>query len=221
MSLNNLPKYPKIQFITSPSEKYSELETIEECCKGGIKWVQLRMKDTDDTEFEKTALKAQEICKNYNAIFIINDNVALAKKINADGVHLGKKDMHPEEARKILGNNAIIGGTANTFEDIELLEKANVDYIGLGPYKFTQTKKNLSSVLGIQGLKKIKSQCQKENINIPIYAIGGIQSSDFKSISETGIECIAISSAVNQSNNIEAKISAFLQISKKTYNKRH
>ena len=112
--------------------------------------------------------------------FILNDRVELAALIGADGVHLGKNDMSPMEARSILGPQAIIGGTANTFDDILRLIDESVDYIGLGPFRFTSTKKNLSPVLGIEGYAHIFQLCKEHNINIPIVAIGGLDKSDFK-----------------------------------------
>ncbi len=211
MIQSNKAKYYNIQFITSPSEKYTELETIEECCKAGIKWIQLRMKDTEESEFEKNAVKAQQICKNYNSIFIINDNVALAKRISADGVHIGKNDLNPLKAREILGNKFIIGGTANTFEDITSLNESGVNYIGLGPFRFTETKENLSPVLGLNGYKRIVEQCLRKNIDIPIYAIGGIKSNDFMALKATGIHGIAVSSAISNARNIKEKVKEFLK----------
>ena len=97
--------------------------------------------------------KQSKICRKYNATLILNDHVHLVKEIGANGVHLGKSDMSPVKARELLGSNYIIGGTANNMEDIRQLHKSGVDYIGLGPFRFTRTKKNLAPILGIEGYK--------------------------------------------------------------------
>ena len=109
------------------------------------------MKNAPRTEIVKTGFVLQELCYKYGATLIIDDEVQICKDLNSDGVHLGKNDMDPEEARKILGNTKVIGGTANTFEDIVTLVNKGVDDIGLGPFRFTTTKDNLSPILGIEG----------------------------------------------------------------------
>ncbi|MDR1698593.1 MAG: thiamine phosphate synthase [Prevotellaceae bacterium] len=184
------------QFITHTNEKYNYLQSAELALAGGCRWVQLRMKDAPLHEVEKTALKLREMCREAGATFIIDDHVALAKKVGADGVHIGKTDMPPEEARAILGKDFIIGGTANTFEDIKRLAAAGVDYVGLGPFRFTQTKKNLSSVLGLEGYEKIIKQCRAANINLPVVAIGGITTADIRAIMNTGVCGIAVSGSI-------------------------
>ncbi len=100
------------------------------------------MKNKSYEEWLQIAKEVKSVCDKYQTILIINDNAEIAKEIDADGVHLGKNDMSVAEARAILGKDKIIGGTANTVEDIEYLQSAGVDYIGLGPYKFTETKKS-------------------------------------------------------------------------------
>jgi len=191
-----MKNYKKIQYITSPSETDTITQIVEKVCKSGIRWVQFRQKNVTIDEFEREAIKVQNICKKYNAVFIVNDNVDIAKKIHADGVHLGKNDISPVRARELLGDDAIIGGTANTFSDIQELNKIGIDYIGLGPYRFTTTKKNLSPILGINGYTEIIRQCKIHNIKIPIYAIGGITNKDVKPILNTGIYGIAVSAEI-------------------------
>ncbi|MDR1761477.1 MAG: thiamine phosphate synthase, partial [Bacteroidales bacterium] len=131
-------------FITHQTEKYSYVESTELALRGGCKHIQLRMKDAPLVEIEKTAHTVKKMCDEHNACFYIDDHVEICKNVQATGVHLGKMDMPPAEARKILGKDFIIGGTANTFDDIINLHRASVDYIGLGPFRFTETKKNLS-----------------------------------------------------------------------------
>ena len=155
--------------------------------EGGCRWVQLRMKDASDEEVEAIAVKVQELCRHYGATFIIDDRVELVKKLKADGVHLGKNDMPISEARRILGNEFIIGGTANTFDDVKAHYLSGADYIGCGPFRFTTTKKKLSPILGFEGYRSITSQMKAEGINLPIVAIGGITIDDIPEIMLGGI----------------------------------
>ena len=108
----------RLQFITHQTERYSYIDSARIALEGGCRWIQLRMKDADETLLEETALIVQKMCKDYDATFIIDDNVFLVKKIKADGVHLGRNDMPIAEARKILGDDFIIGATVNTFDDV-------------------------------------------------------------------------------------------------------
>lgn len=184
-----------LQFITHSNDRYNYLQSAELALEGGCKWIQLRMKDVPVEEIKPIALKIKTLCKEHNAIFLIDDHVELCKKVGADGVHLGKNDMNPAEARKILGVDFIIGGTCNTYEDI-LKIKDDVDYIGCGPFRFTTTKKNLAPVLGLDGYKEIVWNCRSNNINIPIVAIGGITAEDIPDILNAGPNGIALSGTI-------------------------
>lgn len=144
-----------LQFITHPSDKMTILEEIENAVNGGCKWVQLRMKNAPREEIIEVATKAKDICKEHECILVIDDYVDIAKELALDGVHLGKNDMAPTEAREILGEEFIIGVTANTIDDIEAVRHLDIDYIGLGPFRFTQTKEKLSPVLGLNGYQDI------------------------------------------------------------------
>ena len=119
-----------VQFITHYTEKYSYLDSVRIALEGGCRWIQLRMKDASDNEVRPIAYKVKEWCKIMNVTFIIDDRVELVKEVGADGVHLGKNDMPIAEARKILGDDFIIGGTANTFEDVKAHYEAGANYIG-------------------------------------------------------------------------------------------
>lgn len=148
------------------------------------------------------------------ADYIINDNVYLAKKMDADGVHLGLTDMSILEARTILGETKIIGGTANTFEHILQRTSENCDYIGLGPFQFTTTKEKLSPILGLEGYRSIVEQMKAKNIQIPLYAIGGIQLENIESLMETGIHGIAVSGLITQNGQPKELIT---QLNEKLY----
>src|SRR5207248_2273587 len=138
---------------------------------------------------------------NHHAIFIVNDHVDLAKEINAAGIHLGLEDTPIETARTLLGKCKIIGGTANTLDDVLKRVKDGCDYIGLGPYRMTKTKEKLSPVLGIEGYIKIMDELKKRGINIPVYAVGGIELEDIEKILKTGIEGIAVSGLITRHSN--------------------
>ena len=190
-----------VQFITHYTERYSYLDSVRIALEGGCQWIQLRMKEASPEDILPIAKEAMSLCRKYDATFIIDDYVELAKQIGADGVHLGKNDMPITEARKTLGKDFIIGGTANTFEDIQMLYKAGADYIGCGPFRFTTTKKNLSSILRLEGYQQIISQMKENNISLPLIAIGGITKKDIPSLMQTGINGIALSGSILRAEN--------------------
>ena len=185
-----------IQFITHTTDSIGYVEGARLALEGGCKWVQLRMKDATDDEVRNAAVEIQPLCKEHEAVFVLDDRVELAKELHADGVHLGKNDMPVDEARRILGEEYIIGGTANTFEDIERLARQGADYIGCGPFRFTTTKKNLAPVLGIDGYREIIEKMIKAGIDLPVVAIGGITADDIDAILATGVRGIAVSGTV-------------------------
>ena len=128
-----------IQFISHYTDRIGYLDSIRLALEGGCRWVQLRVKNATIDELRPMALEAQRMCREAGATFIIDDQVALVKEIGADGVHLGKNDMPVAEARKVLGPDFIIGGTANTFEDVKMHYESGANYIGCGPFRFTTT----------------------------------------------------------------------------------
>jgi thiamine-phosphate pyrophosphorylase len=188
-------------FITHQTERYDYLQSVEIALAGGCRRVQLRMKGAAPPEVEKTGRRAKELCCRYGAELYIDDHVEVCKNIRAKGVHLGKTDMPPSEARKLLGNGFVIGGTANTFEDIQRLTGEGVDYIGLGPFRFTTTKENLSPVIGLSGYRKIMGQCREQGFRLPVFAIGGITPDDIPEILSAGVSGIALSSAILRAKN--------------------
>ena len=204
-SLNNskkvLPQNFHLQFISHHFEGNSYLDSIRMALEGGCRWVQLRMKETPDEVLLENAIKAKELCRQFGATFIIDDNVEIVQKVEADGVHLGKNDMPVDQCRAILGERYIIGGTANTFDDVKKLATAGADYIGCGPFWFTTTKKNLSPILGLDGYREIVRRMKEEEINLPIVAIGGITYDDITPILETGVSGIAISGSILRAEN--------------------
>jgi thiamine-phosphate pyrophosphorylase len=194
------------QFITNSSNPSDLFNSIEKVLESGCRWIQLRMKNASEAEVTDATLTAKAMCERYDATLIIDDYVDIAKKTGAHGVHLGKTDMPIFEARKMLDENFIIGATANNFDDIRLSVNAEADYIGLGPFRFTETKTNLSPTLGLHGYQTILNQCKRERITLPIIAIGGIKTDDIIDIMSIGVSGIALSSEILQSNNPTNKV---------------
>lgn len=199
-----------IQFITHSNTRYDYVEGARLALEGGCRWIQLRMKDAQEVEFLLAAKQIGAMCKEYGATFILDDHVEWVGITGADGVHLGKNDMPVDEARNQLGANRIIGGTANTFEDVERLWRQGANYIGCGPYRFTTTKKNLSPVLGLDGYRHIISQMKAHDINLPVVAIGGILQPDIKDIMATGVSGIAVSGAILNAENPVEEMKSFI-----------
>lgn len=185
-----------LQYISHFTPQISYAEGIRMALEGGCRWIQLRMKDATAEEIIACAEEVLPLCRRHGAKFLLDDHVELVRQLGADGVHLGKNDMPVDEARKILGPDIIIGGTANTIEDIIRLHKQGADYIGCGPFRFTTTKKNLSPILGLDGYKSIVLKMKELGIDLPIVAIGGITVEDIPAVMGTGVSGIALSGAI-------------------------
>lgn len=185
-----------LQFITNESDKYSIAEEVQMAIEGGCRWVQLRMKDATDEEVRETALELIPMCQETDTFLVINDRVNVVNDLKVSGVHLGKDDMNPLEARELLGPHAIIGITANTAADIIKYKGKDIDYVGVGPFRFTTTKKNLAPELGLDGYKAIVDEVRTAGIELPLVAIGGITIDDIESLMATGIQGIAMSGAI-------------------------
>ncbi len=199
-----------VQFITHQTDSISYKESALLALDGGCKWVQLRMKGATDDEAEPIALELLEECHKRGATFILDDRVELCKKIGADGVHLGKNDMPVNEARELLGHDFIIGGTANTFDDIKRLRALSADYIGCGPFRFTRTKEHLAPVIGLDGYRSIIEQMRQELVRIPVCAIGGIELADVPALLNAGVQGVAVSGAILRADNPAEMMRSFL-----------
>ena len=182
-----------LQFITHHTDRYDEIAGTRAVLEGGCRWVQLRMKDAPAEEVLCIGREIEKLCREYGAKFILDDHVELVRELNAD--------TPIAEARRLLGPEYLIGATANTFEDIERGAGQGADYIGLGPFRFTQTKRNLSPVLGLEGYRTIMERCRNAGIALPVVAIGGITAADVEDILATGVTGIALSGALLQAEN--------------------
>jgi thiamine-phosphate pyrophosphorylase len=200
-------------FITHRTAKFTYLQSAEAALEGGCRQLQFRMKDASSAaEFEETARQVKRLCDSFGADLYVNDRAEVCASIGAKGVHLGKQDMSPTEARAVLGGGFVVGGTANTFDDIVRLHDEGADYIGLGPFRFTRTKQNLSPVLGMEGYGRIISLCRSRNINTPIIAIGGIASDDVAAILRLGAAGVALSSSILNAANPKEEMRKIINI---------
>ena len=189
---------PKLHYISQGTSPKEHLENIQKACNAGAELVQLRLKGVSEKKLLKFAHEAREITSHFQTRLIINDHYKIAKEVKADGVHLGKTDSCPTVARKYLYTWQLIGGTANTLQDCETLIEKEVDYISLGPFRFTETKENLPAVLGLNGYAAIMDVLKSET---PIISVGGITTEDVTAILETGISGIAVSGAITRDFN--------------------
>jgi len=190
----------KLHYIIPDIDDQRLLKKVDQACASGVEWLQLRIKNRSFENWLDIALKVKKIADLYQAKLIINDNVDITKQIDASGVHLGKDDISPLAARAILGDSSIIGCTVNTVEDIQRLCEQGVDYMGIGPFKSTLTKKKLSPLLGLDKMAYIIKRCKTLNIQIPLIAIGGIELDDLSDLFDAGVDGVAISSAITNSD---------------------
>ncbi|MEO6522893.1 MAG: thiamine phosphate synthase [Mucilaginibacter sp.] len=186
----------RLHYISQQPENGTHITAIKAALEAGARWIQLRVKNQPEEDILQYALYAGELCKEYGAKLIVNDHPEIALKAGAYGLHLGLDDMPVEKARAIVGKSMIIGGTANTFEHIKQRVAEGVDYIGLGPYRFTKTKQKLSPILGLEGYAEIIKRVRLADIQIPIIAIGGIEEQDISAIMKTGLYGVAVSGAI-------------------------
>lgn len=186
-------------------------EAVEEAIKGGVTFVQLREKNTDYEDMKKIAIEVKAVTDRYNIPFVINDNVMLCKEIDADGVHVGADDMSVSEARKILGNDKIIGGTARTLERAIQAYNEGSDYLGIGAV-FTTTTKEGTTHMTKDLANKINSA-----VPIPTVAIGGINSENVSSLKGYGVSGIAVVSAIFAQENITDACIKLKNLSESTF----
>lgn len=202
----------RLHFVTQDVPHMSLSELIEAACTGGVRWIQLRVKGMEFTDWLRCAYDAQVICKRFGARLVINDNAVVCRQVGAAGVHLGRNDMSPEWARDIVGPDVIIGGSANSESDIARLVRARVDYIGIGPFRLTRTKTDLSPVLGAEGIQRLVSFARSVAPEIPVVAIGGIEIEDVAALLGTGLHGVAVSGAIAQGQATKTNAARFVRV---------
>lgn len=193
----------KLQYISQGFTQAEQEFNINNALDNGAQWIQVRWKEAPEHKMIRLCENIKKLCSEYKSVCIINDHVHIAKDIDADGVHLGLKDTSVEAARSVLGNNKMIGGTANTFSDVLQRIEESCDYIGLGPLRFTSTKEQLSPILGFEGYEKIIRELREKSMGIPkIFAIGGIILDDTARLLQSGIYGVAVSGQITDQPSI-------------------
>lgn len=199
----------RLQYISQQQQGLSHANAIHKALDAGCRWIQLRVKDQPLTAVHATAAAARRLCDRYNALLIINDYPHIAKNEGADGLHLGLTDISIPEARDIVGPDMLIGGTANTWNDVWQRTQEGVDYIGLGPFRFTRTKQQLSPILGIAGYQHILQQAATAAVSLPpVIAIGGITTDDIPALLQAGLHGIAVSGVITNATDASAVVAA-------------
>lgn len=199
-----------LQYITNTDSPHTIPEQVKAVLEGGCRWIQLRMKDASVDEVAEMARIIKPLTDEKEAFLIINDHVDVCRDVNCTGVHLGKSDMPPSKARIELGPLAVIGVTANTIEDIRAVSALDIDYIGMGPYADTSTKKNLAPILGLPGITALCDDMKAEDINIAHVAVGGIRLEDVESLLEAGCDGLAVSGAIAFADDMAEATRKFL-----------
>lgn len=173
----------------------SLVQAVEQALKGGATFVQLREKNSSPDEIEKLALEIKELTSKYGVPFVIDDEVEIAKKVDADGVHIGQSDMALERARRILGNDKIIGVTARSLEQAVAAEKGGADYLGIGALFATGTKKDTTP------MSKETARAITSTVGIPVVGIAGINKDNAVLLKDYGLDGIAVVSAIFGAEN--------------------
>lgn len=196
----------RLYFISQQTATKTHLNTIAEALAAGCRLVQLRVKNQPESIVLEQAKAAKALCDRYSAKLIINDYPHVAKTIDAWGIHVGLQDMPPGAVRAIVGRQMIVGGTANTFEHIQQRVDEGVDYVGLGPFRFTATKEKLSPILGLEGYQRIMEKVRAAGFQLPIVAIGGILSEDVPGLRDAGLYGVAVSGAITNAVDKEGEV---------------
>jgi thiamine-phosphate pyrophosphorylase len=192
--------------------KQTLMEQVESALKGGATCIQLREKQLDDSAFLAEAMAMKKLCQGYGVPFIVNDNVDIAVKCQADGVHLGLGDLPPQNARALVGENMMIGVSARTVERAIQAEKAGADYLGVGAVFTTTTKPDALSI----SHDTVKEICQA--VSIPVVAIGGISKQNILELSGIGVAGVALVSSIFASEDIEMECRTLRMLSEKMVN---
>ncbi len=189
---------PKLHYISQGNSPKEHLENIQNACSSGAELVHLHLKNISEKKHLKLAIAAKDITAQYQTRLIINNDYKIAKKIKADGVYLGITGDCPTVARKHLYDWQIIGGTANTLKDCELLIAKEVDYIVLGPFESAEIKDKKTTVVGLKGYTVITESLKTKT---PIIGVGEIKTADVKDLLKTGVSGIAVSKEITQDFN--------------------
>ena len=200
-----------LQYITNTDCTRPVTEQIKAVVAGGCKWIQIRMKEASDNGIRNVVGEIKRLCAQNDVLIVLDDRVELAKELELSGVHLGKEDMAPSKARMELGSSAIIGVTANTFDDIQRIRALDIDYIGMGPFTQTSTKRHLAPILGVEGIRSLCSEMEEQQIEIARVAVGGIKLDDVDALMQAGVNGVAVSGAIAFAEDMEKETRRFLE----------
>lgn len=209
-------KYMLLYAVTDRAwaKEKSLYQQVEEALKGGVTCVQLREKSLPDEEFLQEAIEIKSLCKKYNVPLFINDNVSVALKCGADGIHVGQDDMAVSEVRSIVGENMMIGVSVHSVEEALEAVKNGADCLGVGAMFATSTKTD-ANVLSWQTLHDI---CHA--VNVPVVAIGGLNKDNIPSLAGSGVDGVALVSAIFASKDIESECRLLRKTVQNTVNNR-
>ena len=183
---------------------------VEQALKGGVTCIQLREKELSHNEFLNEALEIKQLCKNYNVPFIINDDVEIAVKCSADGIHVGQSDMDAYDVRSKIGSDMILGVSVHSVSEALTAQEKGADYLGVGAMFSTSTKLDANDV----SFETLSDICK--SVSIPVVAIGGIQKHNIKELSGTGIDGVALISAIFASEDIENECQTLKKLTEET-----
>jgi thiamine-phosphate pyrophosphorylase len=200
------PHKYSVMCITQDGLSLSHEDQAERLCEAGARWIQLRMKNAPPQHWINTACAVVKICREHGAVCIVNDSVDVAIAAAADGVHLGSEDENWREARRRMGRSMLLGGTVNDEKQARRALTTNcLDYVGVGPWHFTETKKNLSPVQGPAGVRLLVAMLD----GLPAWIIGGIEPADLPEVRALGAAGVAVASGLFRGGRVETNFKTY------------
>lgn len=201
----------RLMFITNPNSQNTLQEQLEGYVNGGGRLLQIRLKGVPKDELRRVVERVVSVMDNLGGSVIVNDNWDVALATGAWGVHIGQKDGDPYKVRKAIGENLALGVTVNTAQQLIALKDAPIDYVGLGPLRFTRTKNNLAPILGIEGIREVLMHAREEGVTHPIYVIGGVESIDVRPLMAMGVHGVAVSGSIAAASDPAFATQKFLE----------
>jgi thiamine-phosphate pyrophosphorylase len=206
MPLEPAKRFP-VMCLTQDGLAVDRVEQASRLCAAGARWIQLRMKNAGHETWLAAARDVVSVCRRHGAVCVINDSVDIALEAGADGVHLGKLDLDWRAARRKAGGNLILGGTVNNADDAaNAVTSDSLDYVGVGPLRFTTTKQKLAPVLGLAGIKDLIARLD----GLPAWVIGGVEAADLPALRDMGASGVAVTGALYRGGRIEANLHALI-----------
>ncbi|MHB0969954.1 MAG: thiamine phosphate synthase [Thermoanaerobaculia bacterium] len=210
-----MKRIERLHVITQDLADRSHANQARAALAAGAKWIQVRAKALDRDAYARLVSAIVSEARSFGATVIVNDDPEVARISCADGVHVGRNDPPPQDARRVLGPGAIVGATVNTKDDLERLEEMIagagaplVDYLGVGPFRETNTKRGYASALGLEGMAELATGAAR--LGIPVVAIGGITPQDSRDLIAKGVRGVAVASAINLAADRIAVVRRFL-----------